>query len=84
VFCTGMGFMLLRRDELEVCRSVYPLPTPWFDYAHRNSRAVSEDVVFCDRYAHLGFAVTVDTTIVVGHRKVRTIAPSGMLVDADG
>jgi len=75
VFCTGMGFMLLRRDALQACLANYTWPTPWFDYGHRNGKAVSEDVVFCERLAELDIPVHVDTRIHLGHRKLFAFTP---------
>ena len=76
VFCAGMGFMLLRRDALEACAAAYRWPTPWFDYGHRNGKAVSEDVIFSQRLLDLNIPVHVDTRIVVGHRKTHTFKHS--------
>jgi len=73
VFCTGMGFMLLQREGLERCLARYGWPAPWFDYGHRHGHLVSEDVIFAQRYAEMGIPTVVDTTIVLGHRKVQTL-----------
>jgi hypothetical protein len=77
VFCAGMGFMLLRRDALETIATTYPWPTPWFDYGHRNGKAVSEDVIFSQRCLELDIPIHVDTRIAVGHRKTQTLRMVG-------
>jgi hypothetical protein len=75
VFCAGMAFMCLRRDELEICRSAHPGLSPWFDYAPRHGKIVTEDVVFSQRYHDLEIPIHVDTRIRVGHRKIHTFTP---------
>jgi hypothetical protein len=76
VFCSGMGFMLLRRDALERCGQAHGWPTPWFDYGHRNGKAVSEDVIFSQRLWDLGIPIHVDTRVRVGHRKTHGFKPA--------
>ena len=72
VFCGGSAFLCLRRDILEQCAAVYPWPAPWFDYGVRNGKAVTEEVIFCQRMWDLGIPVHVDSRIIVGHRKIHT------------
>jgi hypothetical protein len=76
VFCAGMAFMVLRRDELEACGRTHGWPTPWFDYGQRRGKAVTEEVTFSQRYYDLGFSIHVDTRISVGHRKIHTFMPA--------
>ena len=76
VFCCGAAFLALRRDALEMCASVHPWPTPWFDYGVRNGKAVTEDIIFAQRMWDLGIPMHVDSRILVGHRKMRTVCAS--------
>lgn len=82
----GMGFTLVKRVVYEGIARVHGLPacgggydpsfpiTPYFIPMIEDGTYLSEDYSFCRRARAAGFAVTVDTTIRLGHvhRHVRT------------
>lgn len=65
----GGGCLLLHRSVLERMRDEYPPEGPWFS-------TESEDIVFCRRLMALGYAIIVDSSVVLGHCK-RAIVDDG-------
>lgn len=70
VFCGGSAFLLLRRDILDTVGAAHGWPTPWFNYEHRHGKAVTEEVIFCQRLWDLGIPMHVNTEIRIAHRKI--------------
>jgi hypothetical protein len=70
VDATGTGCLLF---SMEVFRKV---PEPWFEFDHRDTGTVGEDIGFCAKARAVGYQVFVDTGCAAGHL-------SNMLVTED-
>ena len=58
----GTGFLLIRRDVLEV------LPSPWFEAGKIDAGELREDKHFCQKVRAAGFQMYCDTGLKVGHQ----------------
>lgn len=69
VDAVGCGFLLIKREVFET------VPAPWFKWGENG-----EDVYFCDQARAAGYSVKCDTSVTLGHMKMKAIT----FLDHDG
>lgn len=67
---TGFGFILIKKGVFEKIK--YPWFKPlYYDLPNGISDFCAEDVGFCQMALKHGFKIYIDTTVVIGHEKVK-------------
>lgn len=65
----GAGFLMIRRDVLDVLEAAYGDPSPWFGEMIRDGVHFGEDLDFCVRCAEREIPIAVDRRVQVRHYK---------------
>ena len=75
VEATGAGFMMIRRECLDVLEAVHGEPQPFFDEPVLDGVHFGEDLGFCMRVKNAGFSVWAHREVEVPHYKRVQLGP---------
>lgn len=65
----GAGFLMVKREVLDVMEATYGDPLPWFAEEVYDGVHFGEDLTFCIRALKCGFETSVDRRVQVAHHK---------------
>lgn len=74
---TGTAFLMIHRRVLEAVRDRgWSTAYPWFQETELSGHPVGEDIAFCLRARSLGFPITIDLDLRIGHKKDQIVIGS--------